>query len=62
MRVTQGEEVILSLDHESHTLTISPVEIKTRWPFKESDLLIGMNNKNCHSELLADPTNSEIGG
>ncbi len=60
LSVKAGSVVSLYLDETTKALTIKNVEEKEAWPFKEADLLVGMNAENSHAELLAPLLESEI--
>lgn len=57
--VEPGEEVSLVLDDKSHVLTVKAMNSQKKWPFKEKELLQGMNTENAHADLLATPTGFE---
>ncbi|MPV86051.1 AbrB/MazE/SpoVT family DNA-binding domain-containing protein [Ostreibacterium oceani] len=58
--INYGCEVTLSLDEENHVLTVSAVNRKNKWPFKEADLIKGITVDNSHADLLTNPAGKEI--
>ncbi len=61
LQACNGGDVTLQLDKESHVLTVRPVVKRTKWPFKEADLIKGMSKENAHADLLTNPGEAEIG-
>jgi len=60
LSVAAGSVVSLNLDKKNKVLTVKNIEKKEAWPFKEADLLVGMNAENSHSDLLTPLLESEI--